>query len=63
MKIEVMKNIYKFLQQYATDDDFAAIELKDTPCVMVDTGHLMVTPAQVRSVKYWSGVTNLNDNW
>ena len=52
MKIEVMKNIYKFLQQYATDDDFAAIELKDTPCVMVDTGHLMVTPAQVRSVKF-----------
>lgn len=33
--IEVMDSVYKYLQQYAMDDEFTAEQLQNTKCVLI----------------------------
>ena len=47
MKMNVMKRVYKFLQEKTKHNDVARSTLKDTKCIAVDLGLTFVKPKQV----------------
>ena len=47
MKVDVMKKVYKFLQQKCMESDVARLALEDTCCIVVDLGYTFVKPCQV----------------
>ena len=46
MKLDVMKQVYKFLQENAKEDEVIQ-ELSDVNCIVVDVGYSFVKPKQV----------------
>jgi len=47
MMVDVMKMVYRFLQQTAMDSKTVQEELKNVPCIVVDIGYTLVPPTQV----------------